>query len=337
MRGERSGVAEAEMEATRLHIAARTLDIGYRTRIAFYDVQSKQQRAELMQTALAAFSASYETARALHDAGNVTDLDLVNEETAFENQRILAAEAEADVIDAREHLNARIGFFGHDTVWTISTQLLPPPAATMDLEHAETAAIEASMGLAETRSRLLAAARRIGLSRTSGWLPDIRVGVYAERDGTRWEVGPGIRTRLPFFDHQQGTTIAREAEFDAMRERFVEQAIQIRTNVRAYRARMISAAARATEYRERLLPLRERVVHETALQYNAMQVGVFQLLQARRDQVETAKAYLATLSDYWQARAVLEWMLAGGADGNTSLDASTNMASAPLGASDRNH
>jgi cobalt-zinc-cadmium efflux system outer membrane protein len=42
-----------------------------------------------------------------------------------------------------------------------------------------------------------------------------------------------------------------------------------------------------------------------------MAVGVFQLLSARRDQVETGRAYVETLRDYWVARAELEQLLAG--------------------------
>jgi outer membrane protein TolC len=47
------------------------------------------------------------------------------------------------------------------------------------------------------------------------------------------------------------------------------------------------------------------------LQYNAMQIGVFQLLQARRDQLEAGRNYVATLLEYWRSRAALEQILMG--------------------------
>jgi cobalt-zinc-cadmium efflux system outer membrane protein len=58
-----------------------------------------------------------------------------------------------------------------------------------------------------------------------------------------------------------------------------------------------------------VLPLRERIVREMQLQYNAMQVGVFELLRAREQQIQAAIAYVDALLDYWLARTDLEQLL----------------------------
>jgi cobalt-zinc-cadmium efflux system outer membrane protein len=64
-------------------------------------------------------------------------------------------------------------------------------------------------------------------------------------------------------------------------------------------------------YREVQLPLREQIVNETQLNFNAMSTGVFQLLQAKRDQIEAGRAYVETLRDYWIARSEADQLLAG--------------------------
>ena len=64
-------------------------------------------------------------------------------------------------------------------------------------------------------------------------------------------------------------------------------------------------------YRDILLPLHERIVNEAQLQYNAMQLGPFQLLRAREQQVETAVAYIDALRDYWLARGDVGQILSG--------------------------
>ena len=66
-----------------------------------------------------------------------------------------------------------------------------------------------------------------------------------------------------------------------------------------------------TQYRDVLLPMRARILDETLRQYNAMQLGVFQVLAAKRDQVQTGRAYVTALRDYWRTRAVLDTVLAG--------------------------
>ena len=88
-------------------------------------------------------------------------------------------------------------------------------------------------------------------------------------------------------------------------------------------------------YRDQLLPLRERIVAQTLLEYNAMQVGVFRLLEARREQLEAQRAYVATLREYWRARATLEQLLAGRLAGTLVLGEARTVSARPAGAERR--
>jgi len=74
---------------------------------------------------------------------------------------------------------------------------------------------------------------------------------------------------------------------------------------------MRGAQDRALYYRDILLPLRERIVNESQLQYNAMQIGIAQLLREREQQIESGVAYVEALREYWLARADLEQILNG--------------------------
>jgi cobalt-zinc-cadmium efflux system outer membrane protein len=60
-----------------------------------------------------------------------------------------------------------------------------------------------------------------------------------------------------------------------------------------------------------LLPLHERIVSESQLHYNAMQLGVFDLLRTREQQMRAAVAAIETLRDYWLARTDLGQLLSG--------------------------
>ena len=311
LRGPRTDVAEAELDAARVNAAGAVLDLSYRVRLAYYDVQAGEQQLELMRTAMQAFGASFDTARELQRAGNVTELDVATEQSAYENARVLVAEAEAELIDARERLNVLLGVFGKATSWSVSPRLPDPSDQLGELSGLEGRAIDASLELAATRSQLMASARRVGLTKIAGVLPDLSVGVSAERHDGLWFVGPQLSGNLPLFDRQQGNRISYEAELDALRERYLADAVSIRAAIRAARDRALSAQARLKQYREMVLPLRERVVQQSVLHYNAMQIGVFQLLQARREQVEAGRSYVATLLEYWRSRAALEQLLAG--------------------------
>jgi cobalt-zinc-cadmium efflux system outer membrane protein len=87
--------------------------------------------------------------------------------------------------------------------------------------------------------------------------------------------------------------------------------VRLRSTVRAAYERVQGAQDRALYYRDILLPLRERIVNEAQLQYNAMQLGVIDLLRTREQQIQAAVAYIDTLLDYWLARADLGQLLSG--------------------------
>jgi cobalt-zinc-cadmium efflux system outer membrane protein len=82
--------------------------------------------------------------------------------------------------------------------------------------------------------------------------------------------------------------------------------LSVRADVRAAHALLTSARARFEEYRARVVPLRRRVTEETQLQYNAMAVSVFGLLQARQGELSAGQGYIDAMSDYWKARIQLE-------------------------------
>ena len=86
---------------------------------------------------------------------------------------------------------------------------------------------------------------------------------------------------------------------------------EIRSDVRSGIARLQAARQTAQLYRDELLPVRERIVAETQKHYNYMLLGAFQLLQAKREEVEAAREYLEAVTAYWIAFAELERAVGG--------------------------
>ncbi len=63
------------------------------------------------------------------------------------------------------------------------------------------------------------------------------------------------------------------------------------------------------------MPLRHRVVEESQLQYNAMQISLFDLLRAKQEEVNAARQAVEAQRDYWVARANLEKAVGGSLNG----------------------
>ena len=70
-----------------------------------------------------------------------------------------------------------------------------------------------------------------------------------------------------------------------------------------------------------MIPLRERLVAESQRFYNFMLIGVYQLLQAKQDEIAAYRGYIEAVRDYWVARSDLERAVGGrlpSAERNTS-------------------
>ncbi len=315
----RARAARSDHEAARYRAAGAVVELGYQVRAAFHAAQAAEQRLGLANRALDAFAAARDAARALFAAGNVPELDVATQEAGYEEARITAAQLELELLTRRERLHRLLGLAGAATTWTIAGAIPEAPEALATPPRAETQALRASLELAELRSRIEAAAGRAGALRAEGWVPDMSVGVHGERelgargevDDSPWVLGAGLRLSLPVFDRRSGAQAAQTAEFDSLLERYHGRAVDVRSAVREARNRLLSTHARARHYERVLLPARRRVVEQTLLQYNAMQVGVFQLLSARRAQLDAELAAVEALREHWTAKAAFDALLAG--------------------------
>lgn len=312
--------------------AGALLDLTWSARVAFYEVQALQQKLELRLRAFASHQAAYETAVELSKVGNLNALDLANELAAVEQSRVQVAEAENALLDGREALNRKLGLTGARTAWKLAGPLtLPTDLAPGEVTEAK--ALNASLELAELLSRAEAASRKVGLSKTEGWVPHLVAGFHGERDANLWELGGHVTIGLPVFDRAQGRQLSARSEYDALRARAQGQAVQVRSTVRMTLNRAESAGRRARHYAERLVPARQQALEQTLLQYNAMQLSVFQLLAAQRAVTEAAISQVDATLDAWKAQASLDLLLAGRSTPLVlgAVPGSTSMAVEPTG------
>jgi outer membrane protein, heavy metal efflux system len=219
--------------------------------------------------------------------------------------------AEVALRQSREELNIVMGLWGEQIQWQSDGRLPDIPEQPVSTKDIEGRALEQSLDLADARQRIAATGQQLGLTRWTTLLPELSAGPQAERNDGEWEIGPRLDFPIPLFDQGQARVGRGVAELRRARQEYYGAAVRIRATARALRDRVDGARDRALYYRDILLPLHERIVNETQLQYNAMQLGPFQLLRAREQQIQTAVAYIESLRDYWLARADVEQILSG--------------------------
>jgi cobalt-zinc-cadmium efflux system outer membrane protein len=322
----RSGAAQAEFASVKLEVAGTAMDLILDVRKAFYNYLADQQILELRRTVLEALEASASAAQEIHRAGNMSDLDLANQQVLYEEARVSFSSAATALATARERLNALLGVWDENTSWQATERLKDPE--DVPEQSLEGRAIDRSVELAGIRQRFAAAAQRANLARAQGLLPELRAGVAFEREAGEWAYGPVAEIEIPIFYQGQGEVARAEAQMRRERDLLTAMGVRIRAALRAVLARASTARERAVYLKDVLLPMRERIVRDTQLQFNAMNTSVFQLLIARRDQIEAGRAYVEALREYWLAAADLEQLLAGRIPEGAMVGSTTPIATA---------
>jgi cobalt-zinc-cadmium efflux system outer membrane protein len=308
----RKRVATALFEEAKLKVTGAVLDFAAQVRTAFYVHQANEQLLELRQTIVQALTASLDVSRRLHEAGNISDLDLARDRAQTETTKVALRSAEVASRQSREQLNSLMGAWGEETRWQIDGRMPDIPAEPLQVNDVERVALDRSIDLSHARQRIIAAGQQLGLNRATALVPDLELGVGAEREGEEaWKLGPVLAVPIPLFDQGQGRIGRAVAELRRAQQEYYALGVRIRATARTIQDRIEGAQDQALYYRDILLPLRERIVNEAQLHYNAMQIGIIQLLRDREQQIETGVTYVETLREYWLARADLAQIASG--------------------------
>src|SRR6266852_6090382 len=302
----RKRVAAAQLDASKARVGNAVLDLTAEVRGAFVGLQAAQATAKVRQLVLDAQQAAAELRRRQHAAGNVGDLELVQEEAFYQQAKLDLARAQTQVLEQR--VNRLLGLWGEESnSWKVPDELPVLPAAEPALEHVESLAVARRLDLAAAHSEAHALEQAASAAGITRFIPALGVGVSTERDAERTRVtGPSVTLELPLFDQGQARVARLAAQVRRARAREAELAVNMRAEVCALRSRLLARRGVVEHYRAVLLPLRERVVQHAQLRYNSMLLGVFQFLLARREQINAYRDYLDSVRDYWIARADLE-------------------------------
>lgn len=333
-------VSEAQLEATKARVTAEVIQTAADTRKTFYRYQARLQLLHYWQGVLLSAESAYEMALQLRRAGNISDMRLAQEQAAYEQLKMDVAETELAAVQDRERLNILMGLWGPATAWRAKPELPDVSEEWVEIPNAESQAIQASLDLESALYNLSAEAQRLGLESIQAVIPSLALGVAIESerpteyrldkvrqpDGTteyeleertmeEWQVGPQFAVPLPIWNWEQAAYATGQLEILRRWNLYTALAIDIRASARAAEFRLRTAHQRVLFTRKMLLPVWSNVFEQTHLQYNAMFVGVFDLLRAKQDQLRAHLRYVEALAEYWDARTDLDQLLLGSAEG----------------------
>lgn len=315
----RKKIAARNLEAVKLRIAHQVLTLAAEAQTAFYTVQAQQQLTNRLGLIVEVNEAAADVALRQYDAGNINALDLQNQQAAYTQSRLDLARAQTQLRADREKLNRLLGLWGKQTAWQMEAELPSLPEKELPLENVEALAISHRLDLAAARGEVINVQSALKLKKSVRWIPGASLGFSAEQDlDHSWVLGPTLSLEVPIFDQGQPEIARLASEYRRAARNLEALAVNIRSEVREARDALIAARDAAEYFQKVLLPQRQRILRETLLQYNAMQLGNIALLSAKEREALAERVAIETLRDYWIARAELERAVGGRLSGEMS-------------------
>jgi outer membrane protein TolC len=331
----RSKLARVRFEQAELRAAEETLRLAVETRRAYIRAVAARQILAALDKAKASADASAMLAEKLTETGAINKLDLAR-------RQVFATELDAQVAAARqeaaitqERLTRLMGLWeGSELEAALPNTLPPMPGKSLSLAAVERQAMDRRVDLMVARLETEALARSFGLTRKTRLINVLDAGgdwkTQKDKGKPKAEGGGfNITFEVPLYDF--GRAKVREAEqryleaVNALRGLAVDARSQAREAYRAYS----SARAIVAKYESELLPLRETISAETELQYNAMQVDAFTLLETARANAAAKVAAIEAKRNFWLASTDLSVAVLGG--GSLTQDAGMIVAAAEAG------
>ena len=308
----RKKLAAMQFEEVKLRVADEVLKLADDVRAAYYQTLGASQIKQMRQHIAEAAGASYEMARRIYAAGNISDLNLASEQGHYEQARMDYAESTTIVVETREQLIRLMGLWGAQTKWKVPGMLPDVPAEEIALEHLESLAIKNRLDLASARQEVEVLAQALGVTLDWRWIGKADVGISTERDPDgQWVTGPSLTLELPIFNQRQADIARLEARLRQGQKRLAAQAVNIRSEVRSLRSRLMMQRHLVEHYKKVMIPLQERIVNLTLQEYNYMLTGVFDLLIAKQKEFDNYQKYIETVRDYWITRAQIQRVVGG--------------------------
>jgi cobalt-zinc-cadmium efflux system outer membrane protein len=308
--GNRKKLGRAQFEAAKVRVSGAAINFAGEVRMHYYDALAARKILARQEAILKAQEAATELAKRQHFAGNISDLDLENEQSRYEQVKLDYARAQLDELQAREHLIADLGLVRRAEL-RLPVDFPPPGDSEMSSEEIEQQVEARRLDLRVAQREIAAAQRAVRISRTAAF-EDLAVGVHLERepDGNK-TTGPAATIPIPIFDRGAAARTRARAMLRQAQQRLGAMTVEARSEARAAQERLLEARSRMEYLREVVIPRRERILRLTQLEYNAMMRGVFQLIDARKNLDSARREEVIATRDYWVARTELQTALSG--------------------------
>ncbi len=309
--GYRQQQGQLQLLQTQQQVAAEVLALEAQVRSAWSTHAATRLIEKLKTKAAQAAVLSADLAEQFRVVGNLSELQWARAKTAAIQTAIEARSQSAAVAQEQSQLLALMGV-GTEGPITLLDNLTLPAELNAELATLQTDALRQRFDLQALRSRLDLMTQQAAHTRRWGWLSRLDLAAETERetDGTRLS-GVGAAIELPIFNTGGSKRLRASALREAAAAQLQTAELQANADIAALFAKLKAEAQNVADYQGQLLPLQQRIVELSQQRQNFMLIGVFELIDAKRQELAAWVGFVESLRDYHIAHAQLTRALGG--------------------------
>jgi len=313
----RQGVAKSRVAAEEHRLTRDVVRQVTEVRGAWVRALAANERLGYARQVFTAAEASAELARRMQQVGNFNTIERVRQQGFYADAATQLALARHEATARQEELIRQLGLTESQVPLLMLPARLPDlPESARQPEDVSSAARDGNLDVRLAQAEFEAAAKAQGLGRVTS-LVDVEAGlrrntIFDNDSGDR-ATGRGyeLDVTLPLFDWggmkreaMNARTLAAGHELEAALR---GSGSRLREGYSAYR----TAHDIARHYREEIIPLQQVMAEENVYRYNAMLIGIFELLADARERIRVVQAGIDALEEFWRADAALEAVIMG--------------------------
>ena len=330
---------KSQMQAQRFEQVQRTLSMevlqmASETRKAYILAVAAEENVRYMDQVKTVAESSAELARRMASVGNFNKLQQAREQAFYADGALNHARATQGRVRTREKLTRLLGLWGTDIQFQLPARLPNLPDTPDDLPNVEQIAMAQRLDVQAMKLRSESLAKNLGLSKATRFINVLEIGPTRVLEGARsdpYKKGFEVSLELPLFDWGAAKVAKAEALYMQSVNLVAEAAINARSEVReSYQGYRVTYDI-AKHYRDEIVPVRKRIADENLLRYNAMLIGVFDLLADARAQIISVNGYIDALRDFWLAKADLDMAMIGKPSMSSVGSSAMSASEAPAG------
>ncbi|MEE2704805.1 MAG: TolC family protein [Pseudomonadota bacterium] len=307
----RRKILEKEYRQNNLDFASEIIIFTHEVIEVFYQYINALNKIDIHRSLNEIASDGYDLAVEFNKAGNISDLDLAQYKSAFNNSTLELLEAEKNLSDLRINFEYLLGINNKNS-YVLPKKLPDFENNNYDFTELNNLALKNRIDLQALRIGLEVQKSDSDLSKDFFFINDGEISFGAEHEsGGGWELGPGVHLPLPLFDRGELSEKDAVLKLERLKEILKAEEDFISSDLKRLLEEINYNSGVLELLRDDHLPLSKEITRLTLSEYNFMLLGAYEVLEAKQSEYENEIMYLDALLDYWLLRNNLNILLGG--------------------------